>query len=80
MQKLLPRHLELIYEINYYWLEKVKAKYPENVVKLRNLSCIEEVPVKKIRMASLCIIGSQIVNGVASIHSKILMQYILLLT
>ena len=69
MGHLLPRHLELIYEINFFWLDKVSKKYPGNFNKMRNLSIIEEGTKKYVRMANLCIIGSHAVNGVAELHS-----------
>lgn len=70
--RLLPRHLEIVYLINFIWLQKVAEKYPGNVSKLQSLSIIEEGPVQKIRMANLCIVGSHTVNGVAAIHSELL--------
>jgi starch phosphorylase len=72
--KLLPRHLELIYLINHFWLNKVSKNYPGNNYKLSVLSLIEESTPKKIRMANLCIIGSHKVNGVAYLHSELLKQ------
>ena len=63
--KLLPRHLDLIYLINFYWIEKIKAFYPNSPEKLASLSLIEEGDIKKVRMANLSIIGSHKVNGVA---------------
>ena len=53
-------------------MEIVKAKYPNNLNKLRSLSCVEEGDTKKIRMANLCVIGSHAVNGVAEIHSELI--------
>jgi len=67
--KLLPRHLELIYLINFHWLNKASKKYPGNWQKLNVLSLVEESNPKKIRMANLCVVGSHKVNGVAYIHS-----------
>ena len=71
-EKLLPRHLELIYLINFYFLEEVKKRYPGNFDKLSRLSLIEESSPKQIRMANLCVIASGKVNGVAKIHSELL--------
>ena len=71
-EKLLPRHLELIYLINFYFMEEVKRKYPGNFDKMSRLSLIEESYPKQIRMANLCVISSGKVNGVAKIHSELL--------
>jgi len=69
---LLPRHLEIVYEINRRHLENVAAKYPGDVDRLRRMSLIEEGGSKRINMAFMCIVGSHAVNGVARIHSDIL--------
>jgi starch phosphorylase len=70
--KLLPRHLELIYLINHYFLEDVRRKFPNDQDKISRLSFIEEGYPKQIRMANLCIVCSHSVNGVAEIHSNLL--------
>ncbi len=72
ISKLLPRHMELIYLINHFFLEEVKKKYPNNWEKISKLSIIEESSPKMVRMANLCIICSHTVNGVAEIHSELL--------
>lgn len=69
---LLPRHLEIAYLVNHLFMERVSAKYPNDVHKLSSMSIIEEGAPKKIRMANLCIIGSHTVNGVAELHSELL--------
>uniref|UniRef100_A0A3Q1FTD3 Alpha-1,4 glucan phosphorylase n=1 Tax=Acanthochromis polyacanthus TaxID=80966 RepID=A0A3Q1FTD3_9TELE len=69
---LLPRHLEIIYEINRRHLERITKLYPGDVDRMRRMSLIEEGDVKKINMAHLCIVGSHAVNGVARIHSDII--------
>jgi len=74
MTKLLPRHMELIYLINFFFLEEVKKKFPNDGEKLTELSIIEESSPKMVRMANLCIICSHTVNGVADIHSKLLIN------
>ena len=71
-KKILPRLLELIYLVNFVFLEKIKIKYPNNNEKLSKLSIIEESNPKQIRMANLCIISSNKVNGVAKIHSNLI--------
>lgn len=70
--RVLPRHLEIIYEINHRFMETVKAQYPGDNDLLRDLSIIEEGDEKKIRMANLAIIGSHSINGVAALHSDLL--------
>jgi len=69
---LLPRHLELAYLINYFFLERISKKYVGDDRRLSSMSLIEEGDVKKIRMANLCIVGSHTVNGVAELHSELL--------
>ncbi|XP_060941873.1 glycogen phosphorylase, muscle form-like [Limanda limanda] len=71
-ENLLPRHLEIVYEINRRHLERVAAKYPGDNGRLSRMSLIEEGGQKRINMAHLCIVGSHAVNGVAQIHSDIL--------
>ncbi|XP_078263312.1 glycogen phosphorylase, brain form-like [Rhinoraja longicauda] len=71
-EKLLPRHLEIIYEINQRHLENIKSLYPGDEQRLKRMSLIEESEEKKINMAHLCIVGSHSVNGVAKIHSTII--------
>ncbi|GBL54620.1 Glycogen phosphorylase, brain form, partial [Araneus ventricosus] len=73
-ENMLPRHLEIIYEINSNHLKRVSEKYPGDVDKLRNLSIIEEGGEKCINMARLAIVGSHAVNGVAFIHSEIIKE------
>nr|XP_015194336.1 PREDICTED: glycogen phosphorylase, muscle form [Lepisosteus oculatus] len=71
-ETLLPRHLEIIYEINRRHMEHIAALYPGDHDRLRRMSLIEEGDVKRVNMAHLCIVGSHAVNGVARIHSDIL--------
>uniref|UniRef100_A0A8C7EA36 Alpha-1,4 glucan phosphorylase n=1 Tax=Nothoprocta perdicaria TaxID=30464 RepID=A0A8C7EA36_NOTPE len=70
-EKLLPRHLEIIYALNQRHLDHVAALYPGDNERLRRMSVIEEGACKRINMANLCVIGSHAVNGVARIHSDI---------
>ncbi len=74
--RVLPRHLQIIYEINQRFLDLVKIQYPGDEGRLRGMSIIEEGAVKKIRMAHLAIIGSHSVNGVAELHTKLLRENI----
>ena len=70
--KVLPRHLEIIYEINRRFLEEVAARYPGRDDLVRSMSIIEEGVVKRVRMAYLAIVGSHSVNGVAELHTHLL--------
>ncbi|MFQ3620122.1 MAG: glycogen/starch/alpha-glucan phosphorylase [Spirochaetales bacterium] len=70
--RVLPRHLQIVYDINHLFLEKVSQKYPGDWGKLERMSLIEEGPSKKVRMANLAIVGSHSVNGVSALHSEIL--------
>ena len=72
LQKLLPRHLELIYTINFFFMESIKNEFPNDSRKMSALSLIEESFPKKVRMANLCVLGSHKVNGVSQIHTEIL--------
>ncbi len=72
IEKVLPRHIQIIYEINRRFLESVANKYPGDNGRLSRLSVIEEGPEKKVRMANLAIVGSHSVNGVAALHSEII--------
>ena len=69
---LLPRLLEIIYEINHHFLKDVAARWPGDAAKIRNMSIIEEGPEPQIRMAYLAIVGSSSVNGVAALHTELL--------
>ena len=72
MGTLLPRHMEIIYEINYHFLRQVANRYPGDNEKLASLSIIEEGGEKMVRMAYLAIVGSHSVNGVAALHTELL--------
>ena len=74
--RVLPRHLEIIYEINRRFLEEVAIRYPGNQRKLQEMSLIDEGPVRRVRMANLAIVGSHSVNGVAALHSELLKNYL----
>ncbi|MDJ0511259.1 MAG: glycogen/starch/alpha-glucan phosphorylase [Crocosphaera sp.] len=69
---LLPRHLEIIYEINFHFLEKVKKRYPGDDGRLARMSLIEEFPEKRVRMAHLACAGAHAINGVAALHTQLL--------
>ena len=71
IQRLLPRHMEIIYEINRRFLLEVSAKWPGDVSKQQKLSVIQEGFHRMVRMANLCVVGSYAVNGVAALHSEL---------
>jgi glycogen phosphorylase len=75
--RLLPRHLQLIYEINAKFMRDVASRYPLDVDRMRRMSIIEEGDQKHIRMAHLAIVGSCSVNGVAKLHSELLRNKVL---
>ena len=71
-ERLIPRHLQIIYEINHRFLETVERKWPREAGRIRKMSIIEESNPRMVRMANLAIIGSHSVNGVAQLHSELL--------
>src|SRR5205814_231015 len=71
-ETLLPRHMQIIYEINQRFLESIAKRYPGDHDRMRRMSIIEEGNPKRIRMAYLAIIGSFSVNGVSKLHSELL--------
>ncbi|MGB5444317.1 MAG: glycogen/starch/alpha-glucan phosphorylase [Psychromonas sp.] len=70
-EKVLPRHLEIIYEINSQFLKLVEDKWPGDDQKKAKLSIIAEGDVRRVRMANLCVVTSYKVNGVAAVHSAL---------
>ena len=74
---ILPRHLELIYEINAKFLGEVKAKFPNDDARVSRMSLIEEGDDKRVRMANLACVGSHAVNGVAALHTELLKSSVL---
>jgi len=72
LESILPRHLQIIYHINFLHMENVKKKFPDDLDRMRRMSMVEEDGEKRINMAHLSIVGSHAVNGVAAIHSQIL--------
>jgi len=71
-ERMLPRHLEIIYEINRRLIDDVRRRFPKDEGRIQRLSLVEEGPERKIRMANLAIVGSHSTNGVAAIHSQLL--------
>ena len=74
---LLPRHLEIIFEINHHFLELVRLKYPGDTPRLERMSIIEESGPRYVRMANLACLGSKAINGVAAMHTDLLLKHTL---
>ena len=72
MERLLPRHLQIIYEINGRFLQQISSLYPGDIRKLQRMSLIDENGERYVRMANLCLVGTSSVNGVAELHTQIL--------
>ncbi|MBK8049133.1 MAG: glycogen/starch/alpha-glucan phosphorylase [Anaerolineales bacterium] len=71
---LLPRHLEIIYEVNHRFLDEVRAHFPGDTARIARMSLIEEGSVRQVRMAHLASVGSHAINGVAELHSQLLRE------
>src|SRR5215472_9314164 len=71
-EKVLPRQLEIIYEINGRFLDLVRSQYPGDEGRVQRVSLIEEGPTRHVRMANLAIVGSHSTNSVAALHSELL--------
>ncbi len=74
---LIPRHLEIIYEINRRFLDGVRSRYPGDDARVGRMSLIEEGQTPRVRMAHLAVVGSHSTNGVAKIHSDLLRNHVL---
>jgi len=77
MQKLLPRHVEIIFEINRRFLNEIHLRYPSDKDRLARMSLIDERGERRVRMANLATVGSHAVNGVAKLHSDLLRTTVL---
>jgi starch phosphorylase len=75
-EEILPRHLQIIYEINYRFLEEVRHCYPGDVERFRRMSIVDETGGRRLRMAHLAIIGSHCVNGVSQLHTDLMKKTI----
>lgn len=75
-EKVLPRHLQIIYEINRRFMDRVAVQFPNDADRMRRMSIIEEGDTKLVRMAHLAIVGSHSVNGVAELHSKLITTHL----
>jgi starch phosphorylase len=76
-RSLLPRPLEIIYEINRRFLDEVRARYPGDEARVARVSLIDEHGDKRVRMANLATVGAHAINGVAALHSELLRQTVL---
>lgn len=74
---LLPRHLEIIFELNFRFMEQVRLKFPRDRERIARLSLIDEKGERYVRMANLACLGSHAINGVAELHSELLKQTVL---
>jgi len=75
-ERLLPRHLEIIYLINRDFLASVEARYPGDVDRRRRLSIITEESARRVRMAHIAVVGSHKINGVAKLHSELMLKHV----
>ena len=75
-ERLLPRHLQIVYQINRDFLEIVSARYPNDLDRRRRMSLIQEEGDRRVRMAYLSVVGSHRVNGVAKLHSRLMRETI----
>ncbi|MFI5915284.1 glycogen/starch/alpha-glucan phosphorylase [Dactylosporangium sp. NPDC051541] len=74
VERLLPRHMEIIYAINHFFLQEVEATFPGDGDRVRRLSIISEDGERRVRMAHLAVVASTAVNGVAELHTKLLTE------
>ena len=72
LERILPRHLQIAYEVNRRFLEQVRARFPGDEGRVERMSLFAERPEKRLRMANLCVVGATRVNGVSELHSRIL--------
>ncbi len=72
LERVLPRHMDIIFGINYQFLRTVAKRWPVDMDRQRRMSIIEEAPEKQVRMAHLAIVGSHAVNGVSKLHTELL--------
>jgi starch phosphorylase len=74
LERLLPRHLEIIYTVNEFFLREVEQRFPGDADRVRRMSIIMEDSERRVRMAHLAVAGTEAVNGVAELHSKLLAE------
>jgi starch phosphorylase len=75
--RLLPRHLEIIFEVNHRFLEEIRARFPGDEARVQRMSLIGEGQVRTVRMAHLACVASRRINGVAALHSRLLTETVL---
>jgi len=75
--ELLPRHLEILLEINHHFLDEVRRRFPGDEDRVRRMSLVDEAGSRQVRMAHLATVGSHRVNGVAELHSRLLRETVL---
>jgi starch phosphorylase len=76
-QRVLPRHLEIIYEINHRFLQQVRERFPGDDARLTRMSLIDESGQRSVRMANLASVGSHAINGVAALHTELVKKDVL---
>ena len=76
LERLLPRHMQIIFEINSRWLRDISQRFPGDNDRLRRMSIIQEGPERYVRMAYLSLIGSHYVNGVSALHSELIKEHL----
>jgi starch phosphorylase len=76
LERVLPRHVEIIYEVNRRLLDEVRARFPGDIDRMRRMSLVDENNPRRVRMAHLAIVGSFAVNGVSELHSRLLRERI----
>ena len=76
MQRLIPRHVQIIFDLNKRFLDKVSVAYPGDLERLRRVSLVQEEGERRFRMAHLAIIGSHRINGVAKLHTNLLREHV----
>jgi starch phosphorylase len=77
LERVLPRHLSIIYDINHRFLRKVQTRWPGDGERMQRMSIIEEYPVRQVRMAHLATVGAHSINGVAALHSELVKHSLL---
>jgi starch phosphorylase len=76
-RRMLPRHLEIVFEINHRFLNEVRRRFPGDDARIARLSLIDEAGDKSVRMANLACVGSHAINGVAALHTRLLQESVL---